>query len=637
MSPDSRLPTRRGPVSAALLVLLAPTICPSPGCSGDDSDAQVDGSTAATDGAPIGDGGGGDSDGGDLPPCSTGDRMCADTAHELVCEESGGVGTWVEHACETFDYCLDDRCEPKCLDECALGSTRSVGGTQETCRLYSVAEGGFVAPSAGMHDRSRMHDAWIREHNLANGYVAEALHSDTTYATVTAYLGTVDCAEWTGTYLAAEALRLMDTGAPDAERIVEEEAERIHELFEVTGEPGYMARIWAPRGESAVLDALYDSSDWSHHLTTYQGGEAFWHGWTSRDMYSGALLGYGLAYDALSSETHREMIRNDVVTLAMELIESRTDVPVTVRYYALGDWQETELTYDMEHVVLVPTEMVGGRIFIQVGSDESPSDYAASELIGAREFFPDYTSVLGQTPVIGGLIPPVPRPGSAMMLSQFLQLALHVTEGQPSYASQHAAIEAHYEANKNAWLAIMEQYAYLNEEECWKQYFGTTIAFHSIYALLRLETDAALKSSIQQNVLADRMWSQVVGHKNAYFDYIAASQGPAGLVSAGELEATAGQLAEFVPPPKARVAVNNAGSYPADPDCAGLSSVPIDVGDRVPSDFIWQHHPFALATDNPVPQLTYAGADYLVAYWLGRYHGYLADDAADTCLRWDAE
>jgi hypothetical protein len=419
--------------------------------------------------------------------------------------------------------------------------------------------------------------------------------------------------------------------------MVEAEAERIHELFEVTGDPGYMARIWAPRGESSVLDSLYDIGDWSHHLTTYGGGDAFWHGWTSRDMYSGALLGLGLAYDALTSETHREMIRADVVALAMELIETRASVPVTVRYHAFGDWQEADLAYDMQHVVLVPSEMIDGRVFIQVGSDESPSDYGASELVGAREFLPDFTSVLGQTPVIGALLPPVPRPGSAMMLAYFLRLALHVTEGQPGWASEHAAIEAHYEANKSAWLAVMEQYAYHNEEECWKQYFGMTIAFHSLYALLRLEPDASLRASIQDNVVAARMWPQVVGHKNAYFDYITASQGPAGLVTAGEIEAAADQLAGFVAPPKARVAVNNAGSYPADSDCAGQSSVPIDVGDRVPSDFIWQHHPFELATANPTPQLVYAGADYLVAYWLGRYHGYLTDDAPGTCLRWDEE
>ena len=624
---STRPHNRRRPRCRTQVVLVAAVLTLSTGCSGGPAQEQRDGAVDNADGAP-------DRDGGELPPCSAGGRACSDTEHERVCEESEGVGSWIERACDPYHYCLVDRCEAACLDECALGESRSEGGTQQVCRLYSTAEQDFVATGNGMHDRSRLHDAWIRAHHLANGYVAEALHADTTYAEVTAYWGTVDSAEWTGTYLAAEALRLMATGAPDAERIVEAEAEKIHELFDVTGDPGYMARIWAPRGTSPVLDALYDSGDWSHHLTSYQGGDAFWHGWTSRDMYSGALFGLGLAYDALTSESHREMIRADVVALAMELIKTRSQVPVTVRFNFAGDWQEQELLYDMQHTVLVPSEMVDGRVFIQVGSDESPSDYAASELVGAREFLPDFTSVLGQTPLIGAFLPPVPRPGSAMMLAYFLRLALHVTDGVPSWATQHAAIDAHYQANKGDWLAVMEQYAYHNEEECWQQYFGMTIAFHSLYALLRLETDASLKAAIRANVLAANMWPHVVGHKNPYFDYITAAHGPAELVTAGELAATASQLGEFVAPPKARVAVDNSGAYPGDPDCPGLASEPIDVGDRVASDFLWQHHPFALAIPNPEPRLVYAGADYLVAYWLGRYHGYLADDAANTCLRW---
>jgi len=584
---------------------------------------------AATDGAVTGDGGG---DG----PCVLADRSCVDSEHEKVCEDVGGVPTWVQTTCGTYEYCVVDRCEPGCLDECVLGSTRTVDGNPETCRIFSNTEGGFVAPGSGTHDRARQYDAWMRAHNLANGYVAEALHSDTSYANVTQYFGTVDSAEWTGTYLAAEAMRLMATRAPEAEHNVRALVERVHQLFEVTGQPGYMARFWAPRGENPLLDALYDSGDWSHHATTYQGGTAFWHGWTSRDMYSGALLGLGLAYDALSSETHREMIRSDVVALARELIADRTAVPVTVRYYAFGSWQEAALTYDMQHVVLVPSEMVDGKVFIQVGTDDSPSDYGMSELIGAREFLPDFSSVLGQTPVIGALMPPIPRPGSAMMLAYFLRLALHVTEGRPGWAADRAAIAAHYDASADAWLEVMKQFEYLNASECWKQYFGLTIAFHSVFGLLRVEETPALRSAIQQDVLAVQMWPPVIGQKNPYFDFIAAAQGPAGLVTADDLDATAVQLGQFVAPPKARLPVDNRDIYPEDPDCPGQTTTPVDVRHRVANDFLWQHHPFEIAISNPEPRLVYPGADYLIAYWLGRERGYLTDDAPDTCLRWDS-
>jgi hypothetical protein len=593
------------------------------------------GTAPGTGGTAGGMGGTGGSSGTGGGPCSPGQRACTDSSHERVCEEVQGVLTWVDRACEPHHYCIDDRCEAACLDECALGGTRMVGGKQETCRLYSTAQSDFVSPGTGMHDRSRLHDAWVRGHHLANGYVAEALHSDVTYATVTRYFGTVDAAEWTGAYLAAESLRLMATRAPDAERMVEAQVERMAQLFEITGAPGYMARFWAPRGVDPLLDDLYDPNDWSHHLTTFAGGDAFWHGWTSRDMYSGAILGLGLAYDALTSEPHREMIREVIVSLVRELIMVRPKVPVTVRFNVGGSWQELPLAFDMQHVVLVPSEMVNGRVFVQVGSNESPSDYDASELVGVREFLPDMRSVLGQTPVVGGLLPPIPRPGTGMMLAYFLRLALHVTDGIPAWASDHAAIQAHYDAQKPALLSLMRQYAYHNEEECWKQYFGITIAFHSMYGLLRIETDQALKTAVQNEVVGGKMWPTVVGHKNPYFDYVVAAHGPAGLMSPAAIADTGLQLSGFVPPPKAREAVDNTGTYPANPDCPGKSSVPVDVKDRVPSDFLWQHHPFELVIPNPEPRLVYSGADYLLAYWLGRASGYLDDDASGTCTRWD--
>jgi len=622
-----------------LVVPLAPLVAPA--CSDSDGDgvggAGLDatgGSAGAGAGVGLGGAGGGTGAGG---PCTLGDRACADTEHELICEPTDDEPHWVIQSCATHHYCIVDRCEPACLDECAIGSTRSVDGQQEICQLYSTAEQAFITPSDGMHDRSRLHDAWMREHQLANGYVAEALHTDVSYVAVAAYLGTVDSAEWTGTYLAAEALRLMATRSPDSERMVETLVESVHELFEITGEAGSMARIWAHQGEDPLLDALYDANDWSHHLTTFQGGSAFWHGWTSRDMYAGIMVGLGLAYDALSSETHREMIRQDVVPLAMELIKERPQVPVTVRFHFAGDWQEQELLFDMQHVVLVPDEMVNGRVFIQIGTDDSSSDYNASELLGAREFLPNFTTALGQVPLFGPLLPPIPRPGSAMMLANFMRVALQVTEGDPSWASERAAIDAHYQANRDGWLEIMKQYAYHNENECWKQYFGMTIAYHPIYSLIRLEPDGPFKTSLQQDVLGAKMWPTIADHFNAYFTYIAASQGPTGLVPAPTLEQTAVQLGQFVAPPKARIAVDNTGNYPADPQCPGLSSVPVSIGDRVPMDFIFQHHPFRLTTPDPEPRLVHAGADYLVAYWLGRYHDQLTDDGPDICLRWAAE
>ncbi|MCA9615622.1 MAG: hypothetical protein R3B99_24900 [Polyangiales bacterium] len=564
--------------------------------------------------------------------CTAGARSCRDPGHQRVCESVEATTAWIETVCPEGEACLDDRCVPACLDVCALGETREVDGTTQTCALFD-AEGSRLSAGTGGHDLARRHLGWIRRHLLANGYVANALFADTSYASATAYTGTVDAAEWTGAYLAAESLRAMTTRSPDAHRNVEAIVERVHELFAVTGTPGSMARIWAPLDGDARLAALYDPADTSHFATTFEGRPAFFHGWTSRDMYAGVAMGLGLAYDATTSERHRELIREVVVTLALELARARTDVPVRVRHHLTGSWQQTDLTFDMQHVVLVPQELTEGRVFIQIGSDAEPDDYGASELRGVREFLPNMTTVLGQVPLVGRLLPPIPRPGSALMLASFFELALHVTEGVPARAAERATLAAHYEANRASWLAVMKQYEYHHDTECWTAYFGMTIAHHPLFTLLRLTDDASFRDELRTNVLS-RMRPYVNGHSNAYFDFVAAAQGP-GFVSAEVLAETVTQLHGFVPPPKAATPVDNRAAYSANPECANQASRPIDVGARVRRDFAWQHHPFQLVATDVDPRHVYPGADYLLAYWLGRHLDTFEDDAPDTCTRWD--
>ena len=48
---------------------------------------------------------------------------------------------------------------------------------------------------------------------------------------------------------------------------------------------------------------------------------------------------------------------------------------------------------------------------------------------------------------------------------------------------------------------------------------------------------------------------------------------------------------------------------------------------------MWQRDPWTLYDGGDAAQLL-AGVDYLTAYWLGRRHGFIEEDAAGRCLRW---
>lgn len=50
-----------------------------------------------------------------------------------------------------------------------------------------------------------------------------------------------------------------------------------------------------------------------------------------------------------------------------------------------------------------------------------------------------------------------------------------------------------------------------------------------------------------------------------------------------------------------------------------------------PSVFMWEHNPWKLVSPG-TPNYVFSGVDYLIAYWMARYHGYIQDDAPHTCL-----
>ena len=568
------------------------------------------------------------------PICVIGTHQCRTNKIVRECKNQAGKAVWIEHFCPKNTLCKGGSCQSGCLDECALGQEKTYAGKRQICKLYSDIQKRFIKFGKNARNLARRHDAWVRKFNLANGYVADTFFTNTNYSKILRYAGTVDSAEWTGVYLVAESLRYMTTHSPDAKRNLETLVEKIYQLFEITGDPGSMARFWAPIGVNALWNPLNEKSNKNFHQTIYKGHKAFWHGSTSRDMYHGAILGCALAYDALTSLKHKEMIRKIVVPLARELIKIRKQVPVIVRFYSFGKWNELSLKYDLQYVVPVSQELTKGSVLIQIGSKQDPSDYNASDFRGVREFFPDFSKALKQTPIIGGLIPAIPRASSAVMLASILRLAIHVSKGVSAYAKDYQAIKAHYDAKKYEWLKIMKQYAYLNESKCWKQYFGITIMYHPIFNLLYVEKDAVFRQAVLQQVLLKQVWSVVKEHKNLYFTYVTASQASKGFVSSKQLQEAEKQLKSFVAPPKAQVLVDNTAHYPHHSKCPKLSSKAIDVGTRVAKDFLWQHHPFYLKTEIVAPQLVYPGVDYLVAYWLGRYYGYVADDAPQTCLRW---
>jgi hypothetical protein len=565
--------------------------------------------------------------------CEAGEGLCLDHVTRRYCDDSGPARIWREETCAEGWGCVLGECvEGECSDACNLGDT----DVTRTCELFDVVTGSWIEPdpSGKLHDRSRAYNMWLRRDGMAHGGVGgNAIYSDPpTYDHVVALGHIRDSAIWTGTYLAAEAMRLQQTGSADARRNVERLVETLHLWFNVSGHPGLLARFVAPAGAHPLV--AMDCTKLGVHCDVEHDGVLYdYWGHISRDQYQGVMLGYAAAYEALGDlgEEHRALIREDVVELVDELmLERDVRVRVTVDGVPLPAFD-----IHLRYVVLDPTQMLYGAITFMLDT----SNLGDADMVGFQEFTPNLAHIIRQVPFLGGT-PDIPRSSSAIMLSSFFRVGMLVTDGVPGYEARHDAyVDYYYDhtgegGNVDDWLGIARTWSYTSA--CGEAYYGNNISMQPMYNWARLEDDFDTSFDIRYNVLEGRMWPTFVNTKNSFFSFIYAGTV---LTHAPEVvDVAVAQLAQFPPPPRVKLAVDlrtDTRYMPHEDGCDDQvhHGTAVDVGERCASDFIWQSKPWELLCPGD-PYTTFPGVDYLVAYWMGRHHDFIEDDTPGHCLAW---
>lgn len=528
-----------------------------------------------------------------------------------------------------------------CADACVLGAVDREG---RTCSLRDDVAGRWVDVDGAerLEDRARQFERWLAEKGTAHGGVGDAIFADPpAYERRTGLGGTGDSAIWTGTWLAAEALRLMaEGGGADsaAAQRVRAIVRTLHLWFNVSGDPGYLARFAAPSGEHPQVPM--DCEDRGTHCgTVYAGdGRAYdWRGHISRDQYSGVMMGYALAYEALAGqgeggEEARGMIREDVVELLRELLRERT---VSVRIH----WNGTPIgPIDMtsRYIVESTHEKVDGAAEITVDTN----DFGRSDIWAIREFVPNIGPLLRQIPILGALVPErTPRAGSTVMMMAYLRMGMLVTDGVAGLQADHEAFAAHYDEHFDEWMGLAAQWSYGGE--CGGSYYANNIVMEPMYVLGRLERrhgDPGRADRIAREILDDRMWPEHRRTKNSWFLFMHAANSDRPADRQGGVGEAIRQLDQFPTAPRVSRVVDLRGDprFQARQDgCA--EQVPhdqaIDIADRPPQDFQWQRNPWALQHGGN-PAVVYPGVDFLAAYWLGRAEGLIDNPSPDRCLAW---
>jgi hypothetical protein len=550
-------------------------------------------------------------------PCAGRNETCSAFDTRSYCVETGAATEWRTEKCA--EGCYAGKCSvTACADECVLGST---------CKLWDMKARAFTPanPIGTLHDRARDYDKTLRAIDMPEGQVMNAHFADATRQTLTHYGGYRDAAIWTGSALAAQAWRLMTTGAPDAAKQVDALVRTLHRSFTISGDPGYLVRVAVPSNTTMTTSPPLCADIEAHCNVPYQGKMYNWVGGTSRDQNTGVMLGLYVAYLATTDESLKQLIRQDIVAMVQELMKVRKGVPAVIIVNGIP----LNKSLDLENVILAPSEMQDGKIRINLDTDE----VGENEMDGAREFFPDFSVLVKQ--VLGvGL--PIPRPSTSIMIGAFFQLGLLVTDGVPAMAAVRKQINDYYVAHANAWLSIAAGWNL--DPKCGKGYFANHIAFIMAHVYAMLEKDPVRSNRIRNEILDGAMWGDLKGHKNSYFAFLwgATRATPA----KDAIDAAVAQLAQFEPGPRVHIPRNNVAApqyLPLDTTCTAeplcnTTTLAVDVKDRHLADFLWQRQPWQLSDGGDLTEV-YPGVDYLAAYWAARHHGFVAEDRPGTCTR----
>lgn len=139
---------------------------------------------------------------------------------------------------------------------------------------------------------------------------------------------------------------------------------------------------------------------------------------------------------------------------------------------------------------------------------------------------------------------------------------------------------------------------------------NTHMAYLTLYPLLLLEEDQVIVRDLREG--ARRIWSHVNEDHNAFFSFVHAAVVGDGDEGKGEGRKA---ISEF---PDSKVLWVTSKGEPR-------STQPTLLYLRPHSASLWVSDPYELA-GYLIGDVGFAGIDYLIAYWLGRYHGFIGVD-----------
>jgi len=549
--------------------------------------------------------------------CEKGEWSCSQDATELtVCQN----GSW-----ETIDCVRENGglCEQgACVDAWRFGSPQWGDCADEP-----------LATAESLHDKMVYYEDVVRRlhvHPDLKWVNAVELACDgadcsrpavpeesATWQDVERWLSGENDGLWSALYLAAEAFRYKVTGEAEALEMIELLLEGEVDRMAITGVPGVFTRQYIPPGVAGiecpqdlsryVPDEEKDDNQWVRVGTdgcvqVVDGGTMEWTttdhcglndyaGWcwldnVSQDEYAGHMLALGAVYRLVDDEDVRRTVGDLLQQVGDHLVRNRL---------VIHDWDGR------------PTEH--GRLYA-MALDNFPGFNAAMALAyikmcavatGDPDILDFYDDCLLQ------------KSGKNDCIQQLTETPMPYTE--------HL---------QNAGL-------YVGQDSCMSNWNNISMHFCSLNSLLLFENDQKVRAVVQAH-LQDEVFDPpdtprpVSVQHNTWFDFIYAAYKPLGPQSDGPaLDAVLDGVCMLRQFPASQ-AVPDLECPPGKcaPSCTDrlgheIGDYPRPVAERCPGKFIWWGNPYALDGCTANPRKIYPPTDYLLAYWMGRYYGFIGE------------
>jgi hypothetical protein len=426
--------------------------------------------------------------------------------------------------------------------------------------------------------RAEAYDQGVRERHVPGyGGIVQVLYEDEGLQTVLMYRGQGDSTMWTSTYGASQAFRYAVTGDADAKANAIAAVQTLYDHLRVTQTTGYIGRYVGPIADPAFWLDYYNSEILRYGTGIWTG--TFYLSNSSSDQYDGFFHGLSVIYDLVDDPPTRQRIKAMIQEVIDKLRAS----------------------------------------FWLILNEEGLPTTAAPQIDGSERV-------------------------------AFALIAAHIID-TPEYWDLYAQV---YEEEKPT-LA-------LSSASFWSQYmeyFANNLRHINYYTLFTLEPDEE-RLQFYFDVFTERVRPWVEWTHNVYFDavYLAACERLGQCEDSRPImEDMVLSLQQFQDPPNTEIHID---LPPAEVDPISQRLVdlvnllpawlqdlidvdlqakdPWDIAHRCRVEYMWQRTPFALQCYGWLPQHLLPGVDYLMAYWIARYYGYLdphdidppADDDNDT-------